>query len=318
MSQGNTFHDIHTSGGQAFAGNQFSGNTINFNTNGAAHLASARSRLLQAFGPTDPEAQRRRILASKDVLHEELCSWIFEQDKFNSWWCAEQNVNVLWLHGDPGKGKTVIMAAATNNISQWIQREPDSEVFAYFFCQQQHPRLNNAIAVLKGLLYSMVSRCDAVVEYLQNREIGSNEGNNGASADDASFWKLQSILLDLLDHCDLPRTCLLIDALDECVSGIGDLLRLIEQSTHHRRIRWMLSSRNDGHIKERLDHSLVSAQIDLELNTCDVSAAVRNFINFKVEDLSQRKHYSPELTVAVQEHLVRNAQDTFLWVALVC
>jgi hypothetical protein len=49
-----------------------------------------------------------------------------------------------------------------------------------------------------------------------------------------------------------------------------------------------------------------------------VASAVKTFIQQKVCQLAQEKRYTPQVEDAVLRHLTSNANDTFLWVALVC
>jgi hypothetical protein len=56
----------------------------------------------------------------------------------------------------------------------------------------------------------------------------------------------------------------------------------------------------------------------LELNPKSVSAAVRTYIEHKTRQLADQKNYNARTREAVLQHLVSNANDTFLWVALVC
>jgi hypothetical protein len=55
-----------------------------------------------------------------------------------------------------------------------------------------------------------------------------------------------------------------------------------------------------------------------KLNAQLVAAAVDVFIQRKVDQLAQEKQYKAEVRHAVLQHLRLNADDTFLWVALVC
>jgi hypothetical protein len=59
-------------------------------------------------------------------------------------------------------------------------------------------------------------------------------------------------------------------------------------------------------------------KLSLELNAQSVAAAVDVFIQRKVDQLAQEKRYKAEVRHAVLQHLRSNADDTFLWVALVC
>jgi hypothetical protein len=56
----------------------------------------------------------------------------------------------------------------------------------------------------------------------------------------------------------------------------------------------------------------------LELNTEPISAAVSAFIQHKVLRLAEKKKYDNTTRDAVLDYLSVHANDTFLWVALVC
>jgi hypothetical protein len=79
-----------------------------------------------------------------------------------------------------------------------------------------------------------------------------------------------------------------------------------------------VSSRNWPTIEEQLERAEHKTKLSLELNADSVAAAVRVFIQQKVCQLAQEKGYKEEVQDAVLQHLTSNANDTFLWVALVC
>jgi hypothetical protein len=59
-------------------------------------------------------------------------------------------------------------------------------------------------------------------------------------------------------------------------------------------------------------------RLSLELNVESVSTAVGIYIRHKVRQLAQQKKYDEKTRNAVLDYLFSNANDTFLWVALVC
>lgn len=59
-------------------------------------------------------------------------------------------------------------------------------------------------------------------------------------------------------------------------------------------------------------------RLTLELNAKSVSVAVSAFIKYKLFLLARQKQYDKQIQDAVLEHLISNANGTFLWVALVC
>ena len=57
-------------------------------------------------------------------------------------------------------------------------------------------------------------------------------------------------------------------------------------------------------------------RLSLELNPKSFSAAVSTYVMYKARQLADEKHYDDRTREAVLQHLVSNADDTFLWVAL--
>lgn len=98
------------------------------------------------------------------------------------------------------------------------------------------------------------------------------------------------------------------------LSKILDLV--IQKSSMPSHVKWIVSSRNWPEIEERLETT--GQKLCLELNAEFISIAVSKYIEHKVAHLAQRKKYDDKTKNAVRKHLSSNAQDTFLWVALVC
>jgi hypothetical protein len=114
-------------------------------------------------------------------------------------------------------------------------------------------------------------------------------------------------------------TYLIIDALDECITDRSKLLDFIaKQSSISDRVKWVVSSRNWPEIEAQLEQAGHKVRLSLELNAKSVAAAVDVFIQQKVDWLAQENKYRAGTRHAVVQHPTSNANDTFLWVALVC
>lgn len=263
---------------------------------------------------TDPRDDMRRIVSTKDNLLEDSCSWIFEDSAFLDWWNG-QGSGLLWIHGDPGKGKTMMTIALISSISERLTSGA-SGVLSYFFCQNNVPELNRSTSVLRGLIYLLLSQNKNLIYHLRKSysEAGKPlfEGLNALSA----LWR---ILFDILEDKSLPTVYLIIDALDECRDDTFELLKLIigNNAQARSRVKWLVTSRNESKVKELLENQ-GHPHTSLELNSSHVSKAVDKFIDTKVTELARQKKYSSELQILVKDYLLRKAEGTFLWVALVC
>ncbi|CAJ2508696.1 Uu.00g137220.m01.CDS01 [Anthostomella pinea] len=114
----------------------------------------------------------------------------------------------------------------------------------------------------------------------------------------------------------LQGICLVIDALDECIGGLPQLLELIVETSQATCAKCLVSSRNWPQIEEELSN--VAHRLSLEVNAKSVAAAVDSYILHKVSQLIQRKSYRDNTADEVRQYLSSNADSTFLWVALVC
>jgi hypothetical protein len=261
---------------------------------------------------TDPRRDKARIEETKGGLLDESYHWILENPDFQRWQKESQS-RLLWVKGDPGKGKTMLLCGIINELEK---SRAETSLLSYFFCQAADSRINNATAVLRGLLFMLVSQQPSLISHMREK----HDKTGKALFEDTNAWvALFEIFTSILQDSSLEGMYLIIDALDECVTDLPKLLDFIVQtasiSTH---IKWIVSSRNWPDIEERLERAGDKVRLSLELNADSVSAAVRSYIKHKVSRLAHDKKYSDQTKDAVLGYLYVNANGTFLWVALVC
>jgi len=263
---------------------------------------------LWSAGPRDPRVEKERIELKRGGLLADAYRWIFDNPDFKRWHQFPEN-RLLWIKGDPGKGKTMLLCGIINEIEGPITA--DGGNLAYFFCEATDSHINNATAVLRGLVYLLARRQPRLLSHLPE---------NTYPSDDAMAWiALSKSLREMLKDPNLKVTYLVIDALDECVVDQSKLLSLIVQiSSMSARVKWIVSSRNWVQIEEQLAIVAQHSRLSLELNAGSVTAAVKAFIRHKVMYLSQLKRYDSTIENTVHDYLSSNANGTFLWVALAC
>jgi hypothetical protein len=269
-------------------------------------------KCLQDLHITDPRDDKKRIEDTKGGLLEDSYRWILEHSDFQQW-RNDQESRLLWIKGDPGKGKTMLLCGIVNELGKSI---PKTDSLPYFFCQATDSRINNATAVLRGVLHMLISQQPSLISHVRKKY----DYTSKALFEDANAWvALTEIFTDVLGDPSLNSTYLIIDALDECIVDLEKLVDFIAQkSSTSSRVKWLVSSRNWSDIEERLERAGHKVKLSLELNAESVSTAVSIFIKQKVSQLAQSKKYDTKTRGAVLEHLASNANDTFLWVALVC
>ncbi|KAL9095674.1 MAG: hypothetical protein Q9165_002106 [Trypethelium subeluteriae] len=272
--------------------------------------ASKDKECLRDLYVTDPRKDKIRIEETKGGLIPESYHWILENCEFKQW-CSDLQSHLLWIKGDPGKGKTMLLCG----IIDELKSTEETHLLSFFFCQATDSRINNAIAVLRGLLFMLIDQQPSLILYIQKQHDYAGK----ALFQDANAWvALSDIFTSVLQDPNLKRTYFIIDALDECVAGQERLLDFIVQmSSTSSRVKWLISSRNWSSIEERLGKAGSKIRLSLELNSESISAAVSMFTQHKVYDLAQEKKYDDKTRDIVLNYLSSNANGTFLWVALV-
>jgi hypothetical protein len=274
-------------------------------------------KCIQDLRTTDPREDKKRIEQTKGGLLEDSYRWILEHSDFQQWRDDEQS-RLLWIKGDPGKGKTMLLCGIINEMSPLTRRrdEKATTLLSYFFCQATDERINNAEAVLRGLIYLLIDQQPSLVSHVQKKyNQGAKKPFEGVNA----WVALTMVFEDILQDPSLPSTYLIVDALDECVKDLPELLDLIDQkSSVSSRVKWIVSSRNWPDIEERLETAGRKVKLRLELNEKSVFAAVNIYIRHRVGELARLKRYNLRTQKTVGRYLSLNANGTFLWVALVC
>ncbi|KAL6354150.1 hypothetical protein LRP88_12484 [Fusarium phalaenopsidis] len=270
------------------------------------HQDDGDKQCLKDLRETDPRDDKTRIEATKGGLLRDSYRWILDNDEFRRWRDDPQS-QLLWIKGDPGKGKTMLLCG----IIDELEKEPGNRL-SYFFCQATEARLSNATAVLRGLIYLLLVQQPSLISHV--REKHDHAGRQ--LFEDGNAWEaLSKILAAMLNDASVDGAILIVDALDECKTNQHQLLDFIIEPS---RVKWIVSSRNWPDIEEKLDNAKQKVKLRLELNKDSISKAVDTYIGRKVDQLAREKKYDKETRQAVENHLTSNADGTFLWVALVC
>ncbi|KAL7809418.1 WD40 repeat-like protein [Trichoderma aethiopicum] len=261
---------------------------------------------------TDPRMDKHRIETTKGGLVQDSWRWVLDHSDFKTW-LRDDNKRLLWLKGDPGKGKTMLLCGLVDTITQVIAQS--NSAISFFFCQATMPTINNHLAVLRGLIWLLADQQPPLISHIREKydSIGKDvfEGSN-------AWYSLTSILRSILHDERLTTTYVIIDGLDECTTGLPELLELIQELSPLQNVKWILSSRNWPIIEESLEKTprSESVNLSLEVNATLVADAVNAYTLGKVSKI-QLLEDDEELKEKVVELVREKANGTFLWVAIV-
>ena len=270
-----------------------------------------RRACLRILQPIDPRDEKDRIEQNRGGLLKDSYRWVLDNDDFKEW-RDNKETQLLWIKGDPGKGKTMLLCGIIDELTKSTKHNAN---VSFFFCQAADDRINNATAVISGLIYLLVNQQESLLSHIENESDLGKPRFEGVSA----WTAFLKIFISILGDPRLRTTYLIIDALDECTTDLSLLLTLISQkSSAYSCVKWIVSSRNWPIIEDGLNAATQKVRLCLELNESSIAVAVNTYIRLKVEQLAKDKKYDNDTQDAVQRHLSLNANDTFLWVALVC
>lgn len=95
-----------------------------------AKLDEATKKSLGDLQATDPKLDMERIEHSKDPLLKDCYEWILNDPTLQEW--RDGNTSpLLWIKGDPGKGKTMLMIALAREFVKGPPQNP--RPVAFFF-----------------------------------------------------------------------------------------------------------------------------------------------------------------------------------------
>ena len=86
-------------------------------TKPAEHKNTNPDRCIADLRATDPRDDKKRIEQAKGgVLKESYC-WILDNPEFRRWRDCQQS-RLLWIKGDPGKGKTMLLCGIIDELER--------------------------------------------------------------------------------------------------------------------------------------------------------------------------------------------------------
>ncbi|KAK5626095.1 hypothetical protein RRF57_001810 [Xylaria bambusicola] len=250
---------------------------------------------------TDPRDDKARIEQQKGRLLRNSYEWILSHGDFLRWRDGE-GYQLLWIRGDPGKGKTMLVCGIINELNE--ARESGYNI-AYFFCQATNFQLRKATFVLQGLIFSLISQQPDLLDFVR-------DDIDQASSDlfqDLNGWAALCRIFNRLteETRDADKSLTFWSQLMKWIAGLSS-----------PGIKILVSSRNWPSIESGLSTATQRVALHLELNGEAISNAVDLYIDHKVKGLERPKDLNEETRETIKRHLKSYSNNTFLWVALVC
>lgn len=221
-------------------------------------------------------------------------------------WVAGDGLQLLWLTGPPGIGKTMISCFLVEELNK-AARESQAVLFAHYFCDDKDGLRRTAAAILRGILGQLLRRRPGLFRLVKEEY----KIKKASVVDDVDV--LREFLLRVFEGCSDP-IYILIDALDECEkqsrNTLLDLLKDLEPST---RAHILVTGRPLANILEAGQE----VGVPLCLDSARVGKDLAKFIDIRVGQIAHKKRYSAEFEGEVRSAVQNRAGGTFLWASFV-
>lgn len=159
-----------------------------------------REQLVRWLGATSTDEQLDDSLRRR---HLETCHWIFRTKEFQEWETTFGNPHVLWIHGPPAFGKTIVSACPIDYL-----RHKSSGPVAFFFCMSEDILTQDPYQILRSWITQIIQGEEGAVDAVGPM----HEKHKDRSPTKTELW---DIFQKVAAAC--PRGLSIIDGYDECL-----------------------------------------------------------------------------------------------------
>jgi NACHT domain len=255
-------------------------------------LSHEQNKIIQWLQYTDPSTNHNAACERREPL---TGNWLLQSDEFAMW--KREPKQLLWLHGIPGCGKTILSSTVVEHIKAICKKDSQCQYIFYYF-DFSDSKKQEVAGLLRSLLAQLASRD---LKTLKEIERLYNQNSCGKQQPDKK--SLLSILLSVLRS---PlRTYLIIDALDEC-SQRGEMLRMLSDIYRHcsEEVNVLVTSRKERDIELVLDR-LASSSIGIQQTVVD--ADIRIHLKTCLVEDAKLKRWPSAVKEEMEDALVRGA-----------
>lgn len=231
--------------------------------------------------PVEMENEQYRLKQTRSWCPPGTSSgqWLLDHMTFKEWFNPQFTAlpTLLWLHGNPGAGKSVLSSMVVEQAQNLV---PKPSVLYFYFKQGDVDR-DNFVAMARTLLAQLLAQDTGILDYMYTRSCKSGE----------PFLSSRSVIEELLTfalgNCD--SAYIILDGLDECSSRderkliVGFFRKLIENPDRDAdRLRCLFVSRKDSARKDF--QGLAEIAVALDNNENDIEA----FSQFRSQELGTK------------------------------
>ncbi|KAH8976956.1 hypothetical protein EDB86DRAFT_2764231, partial [Lactarius hatsudake] len=266
-----------------------------------------RKDLRKWIAPPDPSVNYN---TASGAHHEGTAEWCTKGNTIANW---KASGSLLWIHGKPGAGKSILSSAIIRDIKPLSSA--GSAFLAYFYFDFKDKAKQDTRALLSSLLVQLSDQsdilCDALFSLYSAHKRGSEQPTDES---------LSQCLKYMLTTAGPVPIYLILDALDECPYGSGlpspreKLLDLVDELVKLPlpTLRLCVTSRPEFDIRTALK-PLATQQVSLH-DDSGQTQDIKKYITDVVRSDRRMKRWRDEEKDMVIEKLAEKADGMFRWV----
>lgn len=225
---------------------------------------------------------------------------------------------LLWLHGPPGFGKTILSAS----ISEYLTKSNEGHVIP-FFCSDSGPSSKDPYAILRSWIGRTLQQAQETDESVRNADaVYETLVKQGSTATRYALWEVfkaigrttsgLTFLVDGLDECELAVHDLKYHCDERVSQFIVELLEALEQT----RIRILVVSRRTAAIDASLNMDRIH-QTDVRVFEYVITSVDNREDIFQCSKTTISKNTSSKFDEATKTRLAtemtERSSGMFLW-----
>ncbi|KAI0258440.1 hypothetical protein BC834DRAFT_835631, partial [Gloeopeniophorella convolvens] len=259
----------------------------------------AREECERWLSPPDPlttQNEKRRL------CHPGTNDWFIHGNTSGEW--AAGHGSLLWLHGKPGSGKSVLCSTIVEHVQHL--RRIGLATSAYFYCDFQDSKKQTFDSILRSVLLQLCEQSNAFSEILSR--LCTLYDSSLVPTDDELELCLNRML-------ELPKEApkyIIVDALDECSNSgsqprRGEILRFLRRLSgyNYPDVYICVTSRPEADIESIL-RPLACSCINLE-KEMGQAHGISKYIQESIENHPGMQEWAAETKDLVVKTLTRNA-----------
>ncbi|KAK0262647.1 hypothetical protein LTS09_003361 [Friedmanniomyces endolithicus] len=258
-----------------------------------------RDKTHQWLSPPDPSMNHNKALQQR---HAGTGLWFVKHETFSSF--KDGKVPILWLHGIPGCGKTVLSSTIIEDLRA-SSATSATALLLYFYFDFNDQQKQTCDGALRSLVCQMAHQSDSAFDQLDHLR------RNGQS----SIQELSQTLEKMLNGGD--RVTIVLDALDECTTR-DQLLKWIQRlmASEIASLKMVVTSRKVYDINLVFE-KFVKEEATIPLQQHHVDVDIRAYVHARIRTDSdwERWRSKPQVQDDIEKSLMQKAKGMFRWAA---